>query len=175
VRVDITAEIDTYGDSGRLRTIAGQPATCTRFECTDPLPYRVTDFRFRGIDGRGNPRVVQDPRRNNAMAVIRIDDPQSGSGAYAFDIEWSGASGGAPTGGFETGGSGVLLSRAGANRSLSAERAIELCRSEVRTRGERDYGLRNVEITAAAVDTNQGRRDWITGTINRGASILVRQ
>ncbi len=174
VRVDITAEIDIYGDSGRLRTIAGQPATWTRFECTDPLPYLVTDFRFRGIDGRGNPRVVQDPRSNNAMAVIRIDDPQNGSGAYAFDVEWSGASGGAPTGGFETGGSGVLFPRAGANRRLSAERAIELCSAEVRTRGERDYGLRNVEVTAAAVDTNQGRRDWITGTISQGASILVR-
>src|SRR5512136_382364 len=102
VRVDMSAEVDVYGDSGRLRTIAGQPATWTRMECTDPLPYNMTDFRFKGIDGRGSVKLVQDPRNNNAMAVIRIDDPRSGSEGYTFDIEWSGASGGAPTGGFST-------------------------------------------------------------------------
>lgn len=103
VRVDMAAEVDVYGNSGRLRTIAGQPATWTRMECTDPLPYSMSDFRFRGIDGRGQVKLAQDPRQNNGMAVIRIDDPKSGSEGYTFDIEWSGASGGAPTGGFQTG------------------------------------------------------------------------
>jgi len=191
VRVDMSAEVDVYGDSGRLRTLAGQPATWTRMECTDPLPYNMSDFRFKGIDGRGSVKLAQDPRNNNAMAVIRIDDPKSGSEGYTFDIEWSGASGGAPTGGFPTGGydpstggaypttpnspnintGGAYSSGWGVNRTLSAERAIDLCRAEVRARGERDYGLRNIDITAAAVDTNSGRRDWITGTFNdRSAS-----
>ena len=76
VRVDIAAEVDVYGDSARLRTLAGQPATFTRMECNNPLPYRMTDFRFRGIDGRGTQRLVQDPRNNNSIAVIRIDDPR---------------------------------------------------------------------------------------------------
>ena len=40
VRVDIAAEVDVYGNSGRLRTIAGQPATWTRMECTDPLSVK---------------------------------------------------------------------------------------------------------------------------------------
>ena len=62
VRVDIAAEVDVYGNSGRLRTIAGQPATWTRMECTDPLPYNMSDFRFKGIDGRGKAQLVQDPR-----------------------------------------------------------------------------------------------------------------
>jgi len=183
VRVDIAAEVDVYGDSGRLRTIAGQPATWTRMECTDPLPYNMSDFRFKGIDGRGSVRLLQDPRNNNSMAVIRIDDPRSGSEGYTFDIEWNGSSGGAPTGGFPTGGyypsaggaysntpnsnatgnTGVYSPGRNWNRNLSAERAIDLCRTEVRTRAERDYGLRNIDITAAAVDSNQGRRDWITG------------
>ncbi len=48
VRVDIAAEVDIYGTSGRLRTLAGQPATWTRIECTDPLPYDMSDFRFKG-------------------------------------------------------------------------------------------------------------------------------
>ena len=76
VRVDMTAEVDVYGDSGRLRTLAGQPATWTRMECNNPLPYRMTDFRFRGIDGRGTQQLVQDPRNNNSIAVIRIEDHQ---------------------------------------------------------------------------------------------------
>lgn len=179
VRVDMAAEVDVYGDSGRLRTISGQPATWTRMECTDPLPYNMSDFRFKGIDGRGQVKLAQDPRNNNGMAVIRIDDPRSGSEGYTFDIEWSGASGGSPTGGFQTGvynpstGGASSAGRTGAyspgrrsNRGISAERAIDLCRTEVRTRAERDYNLRNIDITAAAVDTNAGRGDWVTGSFS---------
>jgi hypothetical protein len=187
VRVDISAEVDIYGDSGRLRTLAGQPASWTRMECSDPLPYNMSDFRFRGIDGRGNVRLLQDPRNNNSIAVIHIDDPKGGSEGYTFDIEWSGASGGSPTDGFassgyasSTGGTysstgtapvvgsrGVYRARRGVGRAaISAEKAMDLCRTEVRARGERDYGLRNIEITAAGVDTNQGRGDWITGAFN---------
>ena len=43
---------------------------------------------------------------------------------------------------------------------------MELCRSEVRIRGERDYGLSNIDITSAGADTTSGRRDWITGTFS---------
>ncbi len=187
VRVDIAAEVDVYGDSGRLRTLAGQPATWTRMECNNPLPYRMTDFRFRGIDGRGTQRLAQDPRNNNSIAVIRIEDPSGGSEGYTFTIEWSGASGGAPTDGFATiggypttstsstaGTGGILSSRRGATRTISAERALDLCRAEVHTRGERDYGLRNLDITAVGVDTSQGRRNWITGTFTDSSGTFLR-
>jgi hypothetical protein len=158
-------------------------------ECTDPLPYNMTDFRFKGIDGRGNVKLAQDPRNYNGMAVIRIDDPKAGSEGYTFDVEWSGASGGTPTGGFPTGTyypstsgtytttpvapatgtTGVYSGNRRAIRNISSERAIDLCRSELRTRAERDYSLRNIDITAAAVDTNAGRRDWVTGTFRGGS------
>ena len=186
VRVDIAAEVDVYGDSARLRTLAGQPATFTRMECNNPLPYRMTDFRFRGIDGRGTQRLVQDPRSNNSIAVIRIEDPRSGSEGYTFDIEWSGASGGSATDGFAssaypvastspaTGTGGILSSRRGATRTISAERALDLCRAEVHTRGERDYGLRNIDISAVGVDTSQGRRNWVTGTFTDSSGAVLR-
>ncbi len=176
VRVDMVAEVDIYGGFGRLRTLGGQPATWTRMECTDPLPYNMSDFRFRGVDGRGAQKLVNDPRNNNGMATIRIEDPRSGSEGYTFDIEWSGASGGAPTGGFPSGSPYYTPSPGGppsasppgpdysgrrSGRNLTAERAIDLCRGEVRTRAERDYNLRNIDITAAAVDT--GRDDLVTG------------
>jgi hypothetical protein len=183
VRVDIAAEVDVYGDSGRLRTLAGQPATWRRMECTDALPYGMSDFRLRGIDGRGNVSLVQDPRNNNGMAIIRVEDPKSGSESFTFDIEWNGASGGAPSGGFPAAGyypsqggpppgsGGAYGTGRGGNRNMSSERAIDLCRNEVRARSERDYGLRNIDITAAAVDTSQGRRGWITGTfVERNSS-----
>jgi hypothetical protein len=174
VRVDIAAEVDIYGDSGRLRTLAGQPATWTRMECTDPLPYNMSDFRFKGVDGRGDVRLIQDPRNNNGVAVIRIDDPKSGSEGYTFDIEWSGASGGSPTGGGFPGGNnfpgdgrnGGIFPNRGGNRGISAERAIDLCRNEVRAHSDRDYGFRDIDITAAAVDTNPGRREWVVGTFS---------
>ena len=186
VRVDASAEIDIYGDSGRLRTVAGQPAAWTRMECTDALPAAMSDFRFRGIDGRGNVKLAQDPRNNNGMAVVRIDDTKGGSEGYTFSIEWSGASAAAPTGGFQnnqydltpnaTGRRGAVRSGRGGIGNFSTERAIDLCRNEVRTRGERDYGLRNIDITAAGVDTNSGRRDWVVGTFNdRSGSRRSRQ
>jgi len=183
VRVDMLAEIDVYGDSGRLRTIAGQPATWTRLECTDSLPYGMSDFRLSGIDGRGSVKLVQDPRNNNSMAVIRIEDPSGGSDGYTFEISWSGASGGAPTGGFATGWGGPAAGgtsppsttgsgrgRGGWGDRLTAERAMDLCRTEVRARSERDYGLRNIDITSTAVDSGQGRRDWITGAFSDRSS-----
>jgi hypothetical protein len=176
VRVDASAEVDVYGDSGRLRTVAGQPATWTRMECTEALPAAMSDFRFRGIDGRGTVKLAQDPRNNNGMAVIRIDDTRGGAEGYTFSIEWSGASAAAPTGGFQanpydltpnaTGRRNNVRSGRRSAASFSTERAIDLCRNEVRTRGERDYGLRNIDITAAGADTNTGRRDLIAGTFN---------
>lgn len=183
VRVDIAAEVDIYGGSARLRTLGGQQSVWNRFECTGPLPYSMSDFRFRGIDGRGSVKLLQDPRSNNSMAVVRIDDPRSGAEGYTFDIEWSGASGGAPTGfpaAGAPGGWGTPPDTAGAEQrgarqgrirsaSLTPERAVDLCRTEMQARGERDYNLRNINITAAAVDTVQGRRDWVTGSFTAGS------
>jgi hypothetical protein len=184
VRVDIAAEVDIYGDSARLRTLGGQQSEWKRFECTGPLPYSMSDFRFRGIDGRGSVKLLHDPRNNSSVAVVRIDDPRGGAEGYTFDIEWSGASGGAPTGGFSTAAPGTYGTPAGStagdrrgpsgqgrvrSASLTPERAVDLCRTELQTRGERDYNLRNINITAAGVDSGQGRRDWVTGTFTAGS------
>lgn len=186
VRVDATAEVDVYGDSGRLRSFAGQPAAWARMECTDPLPNRMTDFRFRGIDGRGNQRLIRDPRSNNSIAVVRIEDSRGGAADYTFEIEWSGASGGYASSGFgasaypaapttsTSGARGVQFPGRVTGRTISAERALDLCRAEVHARGERDYGLRNIDITAVGVDTGQGRRNWVTGSFTDGGGSLQR-
>ena len=176
VRVDMIAELDLYGDTGRLRTLAGQPATWTRFECTGPLPANMTDFRFRGIDGRGTVRLLQDPRNNNSMAVIRIEDPRSGAEGFTFEVEWSGGSGAAPAGGFPgmepapaPGPVPAASQRRPGGRpwdrnQIKVEQALDLCRAEIHARGARDYGLEEIDVTAAGADTAQGRRNWVAGT-----------
>ncbi len=51
---------------------------------------------------------------------------------------------------------------------------MDLCRAEVHTRGQRDYGLGNIDITAVGVDTSQGRRNWVTGTFTDSAGAVMR-
>lgn len=94
VVVDGAAEIAVRGDTATLRNLAGQPPQWRRFECNGPLPANPVDFRFAGVDGRGRQQLVQDPR-SSGVAVVRIEDPQSGSEGYTFDLLWSnGYSGG---------------------------------------------------------------------------------
>lgn len=164
VRVDMSAEVEIAGDSGRLRTIAGQPATWRRMECTSPMPNTMADFRFQGVDGRGRQTLIQDPRSNRGVAVIRIEDSQGGAEGYTFDIEWSGAGQGGYQGGGFRGGDPGYRDNGGyrdRGRGFSTEAAIDDCRSRVRERAERDYGLRGIDFTSAGIDN--GRRDVVTG------------
>jgi hypothetical protein len=92
VRVDIAAEVEVTGDMGRIRTISGQPSNWVRFECTGPIPRDPSDFRFKGIDGRGNVQLIRDPRSARGSAVVRIDDPKGGDEGYTFDLLWRGGS-----------------------------------------------------------------------------------
>ena len=93
VVVDGAAEVEVRGDTANLRNLAGQPPQWRRFECSGPLPPNPVDFRFAGVDGRGRQELVQDPR-NGGIAVVRIEDPQSGSEGYTFDLFWSNPRGG---------------------------------------------------------------------------------
>jgi hypothetical protein len=73
-----------------------------------------------------------------------------------------------------SGTGGILSSRRGAMRGISNERALDLCRAEVHARGERDYGLRDIDITAVGIDTSKGRRNWVTGTFTDGSGSALR-
>jgi hypothetical protein len=91
VVVDKTAEILIFADRGIIRTInGGQPSTWRRLECSGPMPRNMRDFRLEGRDGRGQVRLVSDPRSNRGTAIIRVDDPRPGSEGYTFDILWRG-------------------------------------------------------------------------------------
>lgn len=91
VEVDDAADIEIRQDTGRIRTLSGQRANWRRFQCNQPLPVNMAEFRFRGIDGRGRVELVRDPRSNRGAAVVRIYDPKGGREGYTFDLEWRGA------------------------------------------------------------------------------------
>ncbi|WP_321473235.1 hypothetical protein [uncultured Paludibaculum sp.] len=89
VEVDQAAEVAVSGDMGVLRTLSGSPAHWRRLECNAPLPTNPYDFRFRGIDGRGDVDLIQQPGRGRP-AVVRIVDRKGGREGYTFDLEWRG-------------------------------------------------------------------------------------
>lgn len=65
-------------------------AASSRFECTEPLPRTPTNFRFAGVDGRGNQTLVRAPGAGSGAAIVRIEDSNSGAEGYTFDIFWNG-------------------------------------------------------------------------------------
>jgi hypothetical protein len=162
IDVDGAAEVEISGDRGVLTTLSGQPAAWRRFQCSQPLPRNPGDFDLVGINGRGDVRLVHDPRANRGTAVIRIDDRKSGRAAYTFDFHWRGFGGGhnwpsAPpafppshfpgSGGDHTAGS------------------IQLCQEAVTNRLNRD-GYPYVAFERTIPDRNPGRNDWIIGVVN---------
>lgn len=89
VVVDDTADVEISGSNAVIRTLRGGPASFRRFECNQPMPNRPASFRFEGVDGRGSQTLVSSPQ-NGGPAVVRIQDPRSGTEGYTFDIFWSG-------------------------------------------------------------------------------------
>jgi len=89
VVVDGAAEVEIRGADATLRNLSGQAPQWRRFECTSPLPANPVDFRFAGVDGRGNQQLLREPR-NGGAAVIRIEDRDGGTEGYTFDVTWGG-------------------------------------------------------------------------------------
>lgn len=132
VRVDGEAEFALRGETLTMRTLNGEPVRDVGSECSTPLPGNVEDFRFRGVDGRGDVRLLEEPsRRNSWMAVVRVRDTKGGAEDYHFRLEWgrgSSFSGGGRAGsgsGRSTGGSS---SWSGGGGDLSRMRTRDLRR-----------------------------------------------
>lgn len=91
VRVDDEIDVELRGGQVLLRTIAGRPGKDEGSECTQNLPSGgFTKFSFKGIDGRGDVRMVQEPRLgNNWTAVVAIRDKKGGDEGYTFEFSWS--------------------------------------------------------------------------------------
>ena len=99
VRIDDDSDVELRGDQIRIRPLRGGPGRDEGSECNAPLPTsgNIRNFRFRGIDGRGNPRLVQEPAsRNYYVAVVNVQDPRGGDEGYTFELswDWDGSGGG---------------------------------------------------------------------------------
>jgi hypothetical protein len=106
VNIDDEADVVLRGDRLLIEVIKGAPGEEQRnpgSECNSPLPKGgISNFQFRGRDGRGNVRLVQEPRASNGWsAIVNIQDPKGGMEGYTFDLTWNydGSSGGSGGGG----------------------------------------------------------------------------
>ena len=166
VTVDGSAEIEISGDSGLLTTISGQPATWRRFQCNFPMPRNPVDFRFARIDGKGTVRLLQEPRSTGGRAVVRINDPKSGRGTYAFDLQWRGSAGGGWTPGPPSpppSGPPGPPEHWPAPGDSQIARTVRACQDSVTDRLNQD-GYQYVRFQRTIPDDNPGRHDWVTGT-----------
>jgi hypothetical protein len=71
----------------------GAPVADERFKFSKPLPNRDTEVRLEDLDGRGEIRLIEQPReRNNYTARVSIRDPGTGAAEYSFTLVWNRAS-----------------------------------------------------------------------------------
>jgi hypothetical protein len=113
VWVDDLVIIHTRGDRVAFETVRGQRARDAGTECSQPLPgaNAISDFKFRGIDGRGRVELLEEPdRRNRFTAIVRIEDTKGGGQEHHFRLTWRnlrpGSGGGNDWGNWGSGGSG---------------------------------------------------------------------
>ena len=170
VVVDGAAEVEIRGDSGTVRNLSGQPAQWRRFQCTGVLPANPGEFRFAVLEGRGHQQLVRDPR-NGGVAVVRIEDPEGGAQAYAFEFTWGG---GAPPpvvrenrpdpSQWDQRGDRDRL----VNRRYTADQAIRICQDNIRQQARERFRTYSSNITfqRTAMDDNPGRNDWVMGTFS---------
>lgn len=88
-RVD--ADVYVYIQDGFARTqvMAGAPTYGEQFTFSTPLPRRDLTVSVERLRGRGRVEVIQQPSRsNNYTAIVRIQDRDSGSGDYEFQLNW---------------------------------------------------------------------------------------
>jgi hypothetical protein len=116
VDVDDIVEIEVRGDMGYIRNLTGQPGRWVMFECTQPIPQNPSEFRFRGVDGRGSVELIRDPRDRGGSAVVRIEDRKGGREEYHFKLEWRGGGDG-NRGGNNNSGKWIGESNRGNNNS----------------------------------------------------------
>jgi hypothetical protein len=65
------------------------PVANERFKFSRPLPDRDVDVRLEDPEGRGEIRLIEQPRkRNNYTARVSIRDPLPGAGEYSFTLAW---------------------------------------------------------------------------------------
>jgi hypothetical protein len=89
--VDDTVEVQVHGDDVRTVTVSGKGAWHVTQNVYGRLPVdRPVRVFLHDYQGRGRVRVVQQPDSSNGFtAIVRVRDPEPGSGRYHFDLTWA--------------------------------------------------------------------------------------
>jgi hypothetical protein len=89
-RVDTGAVISCHNQSCVSSSEQGAPVADEHFKFSRPLPERDSDVRLQDPQGRGDMRLIEQPRqRNNYTARVSIRDPEAGAGEYSFTLVWN--------------------------------------------------------------------------------------
>ena len=93
-RVDEDAMVSCQAKKCVSISSRGAPVADEHFKFSKPLPAQELDVRLEDAEGRGDIRLVEQPReRNHYTARISIRDPQGGASEYSFTLAWSRAPG----------------------------------------------------------------------------------
>jgi hypothetical protein len=102
--VDGSTLVRIHGDRVDLEPIQGLPVQRQRFRFNDRLPDQRQNVRMEVVEGRGDVRIVEQPRpENNYTLAIRIEDRQGGRSFYSLAFFWERRGGRSVFGGLESG------------------------------------------------------------------------
>jgi hypothetical protein len=89
-RVDQAAVVSCHKRSCVSSVEQGAPVAGEHFKFSRPLPERDSEVRLEDPEGRGQIRLIEQPRQqNNYTARVFIRDPQAGAGEYSFTLAWN--------------------------------------------------------------------------------------
>src|SRR6185436_18540464 len=89
--VDREVQIVMRGDRVSTQNVGRTEPNDERSRTMSGLPRQDGEVVVRLVDGRGRVDVIQQPAaRNGYTAIVRVQDPRSGSDAYQLVAYWQG-------------------------------------------------------------------------------------
>jgi hypothetical protein len=88
-RVEEEVVVSCAADRCTSEAVRGTAVMHEHVKFARPLPTHNVAVRLEKVDGRGEVRIVEQPSEHNGYtARVRIRDPQTGIGDYAFTLAW---------------------------------------------------------------------------------------
>jgi len=99
-RVDGSAVVSCQGKTCTSSVEHGAiPVAAEHSKFSKPMPDRDVEVRLEDLDGRGEIRLIEQPRQgNHYTAKVSIRDSGTGASDYSFSLVWNRARGGKETG-----------------------------------------------------------------------------
>lgn len=172
VEIDVRAEVQIQDESALLRNLGGKRPEWKRFQCTNPMPLHPAGFRLTKVAGRGRIKLTVDPS-NGDPATVLLEDPDTGTGIYIFDISWTAPKEGKPLVAYakakakdpEVDRKPVRAPERGFVTPFEPDEALRACEDAAIDRALERYHAQAVTIRKSAIDTAPDRNEWVLGTL----------